>query len=161
MKKTVAVVGGTFDPITIGHEAFIKRAENLFETVYVSICCNSEKNCMFSLEERLEMISSAFKNDNNVVPIVHNGLIADLAKEKNAVILKGLRYSSDFDYEHIQAESNYMINGTETIFLSSHADDTFITSSLVRELIKANKPFEAFVSKAVSEKIKYYLQNKD
>ena len=158
MKNKVAVVGGTFDPITVGHESFIRRALELFDTVYISICCNSEKSCMFNLEQRLEMISSAFAGEKKIIPIIHTGLIADLAKEKNAVIVKGLRYSSDFDYEHLQAESNYLINGTETIFLSSHSNETFITSSLVRELVKANKPFDSFVSKDVAEKIKLYTK---
>lgn len=158
MKNKVAVVGGTFDPITVGHESFIRRALELFDTVYISICCNSEKSCMFTLEQRLEMISSAFAGEEKVIPIIHTGLIADLAKEKNAVIVKGLRYSSDFDYEHLQAESNYLINGTETIFLSSHSNETFITSSLVRELLKVNKPFDSFVSKGVAEKIKLYTK---
>lgn len=161
MKKNIAVVGGTFDPITIGHEAFVRRATELFDTVYISICCNADKSCMFNAQQRLEMLSSAFENDENIVPILHEGLIADLAKEKNAVIVKGLRYASDFDYEHLQAESNYMINGTETVFLSSHADETFITSSLVRELIKAKKPYERFVSKKVFEKIRLFTTNKD
>ena len=161
MNKRIAIIGGTFDPITIGHESFVRRALELFDLVYVSICCNAEKNCMFSLQQRLEMLSVAFEGEDRIVPIIHNGLIADLAKEKSAVIVKGLRYSSDFDYEHLQAESNYLINGTETIFLSSHSNETFITSSLIRELLKANKPFESFVSNGVAEKIKLFVQNKE
>lgn len=161
MKTNVALVGGTFDPLTNGHVSLIKRASNLFETVYVSICRNADKNCMFSLQERYEILCTAFSENSNIVPIIHDGLIADLAKEKNAVIVKGLRYSSDFDYEHLQAESNYMIGEVETIFLASHPDEMFITSSLVRELIKANKDFSLYVPEKTVATIKSYLKNKE
>jgi pantetheine-phosphate adenylyltransferase len=156
MKKKVALVGGTFDPITKGHESLVKRALELFDTVYISICLNSEKKCMFTDEERYEMLCAAFSDKENVIPVIYNGLISDLAKEKEAVIVKGLRFSSDFDYEHLQAESNYLINGTETVFLSSHSEDMFVTSSLVRELIKNKKPVDDYVSDAVLKKIKKY-----
>ncbi len=160
MKKKTVIVGGTFDPITIGHESLVRRALELFDTVYIAICVNSEKNCMFTVEERYDMLCDTFSSDTNVIPVVHYGLISDFAKSKGAVILKGLRYSSDFDYEHLQAESNYMINGVETVFLSSHSEDMFVTSSLVRELIKAQKPIDKYVSDAVFKKIKNIFQNK-
>ncbi len=158
MKTNVAIVGGTFDPITVGHEALIRRTAELFDVVYVTICFNSEKKCFFELNERLDILEKTFKDDENIIPVIHQGLIADFAKDKNAVIVKGLRYSSDFDYEHLQAESNYMINGVETLFLPSRGDCTFITSSLIRELIKAGKPFEKYVPQKSIEIIKSYIQ---
>ncbi len=158
MKKDVAIVAGTFDPLTLGHETLIKRVAELFSKVYVVIGVNCEKNTMFDLKDRFEMLSLVFKEEDNIEPIFYDGLIADVAKEKNAVIVKGLRYSSDFDYEHLQAESNFMINGVETLFLASHSEDTFVTSSLVRELIKAGKPIEKYVPDAVAYRIKSIIR---
>ncbi len=158
MKANVAIVGGTFDPITVGHEALIRRTAELFEVVYVTICVNSEKKCFFDLNKRLEILKQTFKDDENIIPAIHEGLIADFAKEKNAVIIKGLRYSSDFDYEHLQAESNFMINGVETLFLPSRGDCTFITSSLIRELIKAGKSFEKYVPRKAFGTIESYIE---
>ncbi len=154
MDKKIAVVAGSFDPITKGHEALIRRTAKLFDEVIVAICVNDDKKYMFDVQKRLEMIKSAFCDDKRIIPMVHQGLVADLAKEKDAVIVKGLRYAADFDYEHLQAESNYLINGVETLFLPSRSDEMFITSSLVRELVKANKPFNPFVSEKVAEIIK-------
>ncbi len=156
--KNIAVFGGTFDPITLGHEAIIRRAADLFSKVYVAMCPNSAKTTMFDLNFRYELLKAAFIHENNIIPIIHNGLIADFAESKDAVIVKGLRYSSDFDYEHLQAESNYMISNIETVFLSSRKDDTFITSTLVRELIKANKDFTPYVSDAVANRIKQFIR---
>ena len=160
MIKRTAVVAGSFDPITIGHEELIKRTSSLFEKVIVAICVNSEKKYMFNESQRFEMISDAFSGDSKIVPVIHEGLVADLALKNNAVIFKGLRFYSDFDYEHIQSESNYMINGVETIFLPSRSNEMFITSSLIRELIKADKEFDSFVSEKVSEKIKKIISEK-
>ena len=159
MRKT-ALVPGSYDPITIGHEAVIKRTAQIFEKVIVAICTNPEKKYTFTGEERLQMLKAAFADFENISVVFFDGLVSDLAQSYDAVIVKGLRTASDFDYEHLQSESNYMINGSETLFMPSRANEMFVSSTLVRELIKGKKDFSPYVSKGVYKIITEIINNK-
>ena len=134
--KTV-ICPGSFDPVTNGHLDIINRSSKLFDKVIVVVMKNPSKtNFCFSPEERAELIRICTKDLPNVEVDINEGLLADYAKEKKAVaVVKGLRAVSDFEYEFQQALINRKLNeGTETVFITSLADNTYISSSVVKQL---------------------------
>ena len=148
-----AVVPGSFDPITVGHLDLIKRACGMFDTVYVTAFRNAEKHGMFMEEEKLHMMRLAVKDLPNAVCSVEDGVLADFAKAHNAVIVKGLRNGTDFDYETSLAYINRAIADAETVFLPASQEYLHISSSYVREMLRYHGDF----SKAVPEAVWLYL----
>ncbi|HEY4538615.1 MAG TPA: pantetheine-phosphate adenylyltransferase [Faecalibacter sp.] len=135
----IAVFPGSFDPITIGHIDIIERAVPLFDKIIVAIGTNSSKNYMFSLEQRKEFIAQSVAKYENVEVDVYEGLTVDYCREKNArFILRGLRNPADFEFEKAIAHTNRAITNhdIETIFLLTSSGKAYISSSIVRDVMR-------------------------
>lgn len=151
MKK--AIFPGSFDPITLGHYDIIKRGVDLFDEVIVSIGVNSEKKYMFSLEERKKFIEDAFKNEPRVKVMTYEGLTVQFCKEINVpFILRGLRNPADFEFEKAIAHTNRKLSKIETVFLLTAASTSYISSSIVRDVIKNNGDYTVLVPESVRVK---------
>ena len=151
MKK--AIFPGSFDPITNGHYDIIKRGVSLFDEVIVAIGVNAEKKYMFSLEERKRFIEEAFKEEPKVRVITYSGLTIDLCKKENAeFILRGLRNPADFEFEKAIAHTNRMMSKIETVFLLTAARTSFISSSIVRDVLRNGGDITQLVPKSVIDK---------
>ncbi len=151
MKK--AIFPGSFDPITNGHYDIIKRGVSLFDEVIVAIGVNSEKKYMFSLEDRKRFIEEAFKDEPKVRVITYSGLTIDLCKKENAeFILRGLRNPADFEFEKAIAHTNRMMSKIETVFLLTAARTSFISSSIVRDVLRNGGDISKLVPESVLDK---------
>ncbi len=148
---SVALIPGTFDPITIGHEDIIQRASMLFDEVIVCIFTNSAKSTMFTADERYEFLCATVEQYRNVKADICTGLLADYAVEHRCdAIVKGARSGVDFDYEYTLASINReLAPEVETVILPSRCELLHISSTMVRELIKYGKDFSPFVPEAV------------
>lgn len=132
-----ALCPGTFDPVTNGHLDIIGRASETFETVVVGALENPSKQPMFSLEERVAMLKEACTSMPNVTVVSFRGLLVDLARAHgDAVIVKGLRAISDYEYEIQMAQMNHRLAGVETLFMSTSPRWSFLSSSLVKEVAR-------------------------
>ena len=148
-----AIFPGSFDPITNGHSDIIKRGVSLFDEVIVAIGVNAEKKYMFSLEERKRFIEEAFKDEPKVRVITYSGLTIDLCKKENAeFILRGLRNPADFEFEKAIAHTNRMMSKIETVFLLTAARTSFISSSIVRDVLRNGGDISQLVPKSVLDK---------
>jgi pantetheine-phosphate adenylyltransferase len=132
-----ALCPGTFDPVTNGHLDIIGRASETFEMVVVGALENPSKQPMFSLEERVAMLKEACSGMPNVTVVSFRGLLVDLARAHgDAVIVKGLRAISDYEYEIQMAQMNHRLAGVETLFMSTSPRWSFLSSSLVKEVAR-------------------------
>jgi len=148
-----AIFPGSFDPITLGHEDIIRRGITLFDEIVIAIGINSEKKYMFSLEERKQFLEETFKDEQNVSIITYEGLTIDLCKKINAnFILRGLRNPADFEFEKAIAHTNRRMSKIETVFLLTAAKTSYISSSIVRDVIRNNGEYELLVPDAVRVK---------
>ena len=134
----VAIVPGSFDPVTNGHLDIIKRTAQLFDVVYVSILSNSTKSPLFSVEERIELIRRVTKDFPNVQVEGFTGLLVDYARQKGAkFIVKGLRAVTDFEYEFQMSLTNKQLAPEiETFFITTNSQYAYLSSSLVKEVGK-------------------------
>lgn len=149
-----AMYPGTFDPITLGHEDLVRRAARLYENVVVAIAANpGSKEPMFTFNERVDLANAALGDLENVKVAGYEGLTVDFArKNKLAVIMRGLRAVSDFEYEFQLANMNrHLTDEVETVFLTPTEKYTFISSSLVREVATLGGDVSEFVSPIVKE----------
>jgi pantetheine-phosphate adenylyltransferase len=149
-----AMYPGTFDPITLGHEDLVRRAARLYDQVVVAIAANpGSKEPMFSFDERVELANAALGDLENVKVTGYEGLTVDFARDnKLAVIMRGLRAVSDFEYEFQLANMNrHLTDEVETVFLTPTEKYTFISSSLVREVATLGGDVSEFVSPKVKE----------
>jgi len=147
-----AMYPGTFDPITLGHEDLVRRASRLFDTVIVAIAAHTgEKAPMFTFNERVELANAALGDIENVEVTGYDGLTVDFARKHDlAVIIRGLRAVSDFEYEFQLANMNrHLTEEVETVFLTPTEKYTFISSSLVREVASLGGDVSEFVSPKV------------
>ena len=145
-----AVFPGSFDPITLGHCDIINRGTQLFDELIIAIGENLSKNYLFSLEQRKAFIENTFSDNKKIKVFIYSGLTTDFCKKIKAdYILRGLRNSSDFEYEKSIAQTNKKIGEIETVFLLSSSEKSFISSSIVREIIKHNGKFENLVPNSV------------
>ena len=133
---TRAIYPGTFDPITNGHADLIERASRMFDEVIVGIAANPSKKPLFTLEERVSLISAVTSELDNVTVIGFSGLLAEFARTENATILiRGLRAVADFEYEFQLANMNRRLNpDLESVFLTPSEENSFISSTLVKEV---------------------------
>jgi len=148
----IAVYPGTFDPFTNGHRDLVQRAAtNIFDKVYICVVENSNKNTVFSLEERVDLAKKSLENIENIEVIPFSGLLVDFATKLNAkVILRGLRVVSDFEYEFQMSSMNKKLNNNiESIFLTPSESYAFLSSSLVKEIAQLGGDVSTFVNKDV------------
>lgn len=130
-----AVCPGSFDPITYGHLDVIERASKQFDEVIVAVFANRKKDGLFSVTERLELISANVAQYKNVKVDSGSGLLVDYCKSKDVdVIVKGLRAVTDFDYELQMAQVHNQASGVETMFMATSPSHSFLSSSIVKEL---------------------------
>ena len=151
ISKKIALYPGTFDPITSGHFDIVKRALNLFDEVIIAVASSDEKNPMFSLDERINMAYLATKNLKNVRVVGFNNLTVDFAKTQKAkILIRGLRAVSDFEYElQLGYLNNSLENSIETVYLMPSLKHAFVSSSIVRNLLKFNAKTEHLLPKEV------------
>lgn len=145
-----ALFPGSFDPITLGHYDIILRGIKLFDEVIVAVGINAEKKYMFSLEERLKFIQDAFKDQPKVKVVSYEGLTVDFCKTVNAqFILRGLRNPADFEFEKAIAHTNRKLSEIETVFLLTAARTSYISSSIVRDVIRNKGNYSVLVPDSV------------
>ena len=153
----VAIYPGSFDPITVGHMDIVERATVLFDKVIISVAETDMKNPLFSSEERLDLVSSIYA-DNEKIEVVafKKKLTVDLARENNAcAIIRGLRAVSDFEYEVQLSNLNRAMNpGIESIFLSPDEKYSFISSSIIKDIARHNGELKMFVNEYVEKKLR-------
>lgn len=145
-----AIFPGSFDPITLGHLDIINRSIPLFDEIIIAIGVNAEKKYMFPLEERKRFIEETFKLEDSISVITYEGLTIDLCKKYEAdFILRGLRNPADFEFEKAIAHTNRKLSKIETIFLLTAADTSYISSSIVRDVIRNGGNYKVLVPDAV------------
>ncbi|TAA72092.1 pantetheine-phosphate adenylyltransferase [Planococcus salinarum] len=152
----VAVVPGSFDPITMGHLDIIKRASKIFDEVKVVVMNNSSKNPLFNLEERIALIAEVTNSIPNVSVDSFGGLLIDYAVEIEAnAIIRGLRAVSDFEYEmQITSMNRFLNEDIETLFMVSNNQYSFLSSSIVKEVAKYSGNITGLVPEPVEKALK-------
>ena len=155
MKRKIAIVPGSFDPITYGHIDIIKRSAQLFDEVIVAILVNPDKKYLFTLEEREEMINESIKDFNNVKVDSFSGLLVNYAKKVNStVIVRGLRAVSDFEYEmQLTFMNKALDDNIETFYMMANKQYSFISSSIVKGVSGFGADLSKFVPKHVEERL--------
>lgn len=152
----IAVCPGSFDPVTLGHLDIIRRSSKLFDQVIVVVMVNyHKKDSSFTAEERVELLQRCTGDIENIEIDTYNGLLADYTRDKGAVaIVKGLRAVSDFEYEFQQALTNKRLNPeVETIFITTSADNMFLSSSVVKQVCAFGGDISTFVPPEIREDI--------
>ncbi|WP_392447887.1 pantetheine-phosphate adenylyltransferase [Capnocytophaga canis] len=145
-----ALFPGSFDPITLGHYDIVCRALDLFDEIVVAIGVNNDKNYMFSIEERKTFIEKAFADKPKVKVTTYQGLTVDYCKEIGAsFILRGLRNPADFEFEKAIAHTNRKLSKIETVFLLTASSTSYISSSIVRDVIRNNGDYTVLVPNSV------------
>jgi pantetheine-phosphate adenylyltransferase len=149
--KRIAVCPGSFDPVTFGHMDIFRRASKLFDKVIVLVAVNAVKNPSFTVVERVQFINKAIEGLDNVVVDICDGLIADYVKQVGAcAIIKGLRAVSDFEYEFQMALANKMLyDGAETVFLTTSAENMYLSSSVVKQIASFGGDISHFVPECI------------
>lgn len=162
MSKRIAVCPGSFDPVTLGHRDIIQRASKLFDKVIVLVSVNAMKNPSFTAVERVKLIEKVTADLDNVVIDINDGLLADYVKKVGAcAIIKGLRAVSDFEYEFQMALANKILyDGAETVFLTTSAENMYLSSSVVKQIASFGGDITHFVPECILEDIKARLWKK-
>lgn len=152
---TTAIYPGSFDPVTVGHLDIIKRAARLFDNVIVAVLVNMEKKPWFTIEERTDLLKKATAGIENVEIAGFDGLLVDFAAQRHAcAIVKGLRAVSDFEYEFQMALTNRKLDDKlETVFLTSSAENMFLSSSIVKQVGLLGGDISTFVPEEIKDEI--------
>jgi pantetheine-phosphate adenylyltransferase len=144
--KKIAIFPGSFDPFTVGHYSVVKRALNFVDEVVIAIGINEAKKTLFSIDKRNFIIQKAFADEPKVRVESYDSLTVDFAKEIGAsLILRGIRSIADFEYEKTIADANRRISGIDTILLFTEPQHSFISSTVVRDLLKYGKDINCFL----------------
>ena len=156
MNTVKAIYPGSFDPVTNGHLDLIARAANIFDHLVVAILRNSQKNPLFTVEERVAMLSEGIAEFGNVSVSTFDGLLVDFAREQRAhAVVRGIRAISDYEYEFQMALMNRRLSPeVETIFLMPDAKYSFVSSRLVKEVFRLGGSVEGLVPRFVIERMK-------
>lgn len=154
--KKRAIYSGTFDPITNGHMDILKRGLKVYDEIIIAVADSSAKKPMFNLKTRVKLIQKAISNINNVTVESFNTLMVDFAKEKNVYnIIRGLRTTTDFEFELQMSYTNSSLNkDLDTMFLMPSLENAFISSSVVRELIRFGGEYAHLVPKEIIKDLK-------
>ena len=148
-----AIFPGSFDPLTLGHYDIIKRGITLFDELVIAIGVNAEKKNMFSIEERMQFITEAFKDEPKIKTLTYEGLTVDFCEKINAdFILRGLRNPGDFEFEKAIAHTNRKLSEIETVFLLTSSGKSYISSSIVRDVIRNGGDYTGLVPDTVRYK---------
>lgn len=155
MDMRIAVYPGSFDPITMGHLDIIKRASVMFDKLIITVMSNAKKTPVFTPEERVELIKKATVGIDNIEVDTYPGLLAEYTKMKGAqFIVRGLRAVSDFEYEFQMALTNRKLNpDADTIFLTTSAEYMYLSSSIVKEIIKNGSIVKDAIPDAISDEV--------
>ena len=149
MKK--AVFPGSFDPITIGHVDIVKRGIKVFDEIIIAIGDNTDKKYMFPKEKRVEFVKQTFNNYDNIKIESYDGLTVDFCKKNNIeFMIRGLRNPADFEFEKSIALTNRELTDIETIFFLTSPENSFISSSIVRDLIRNNGDYKLFIPEGIT-----------
>jgi pantetheine-phosphate adenylyltransferase len=152
----IALFPGTFDPVTFGHIDIIERSLPLFDKLYIGIGINSNKEPMFSAEQRIKWLDEIFKKEPRIKAVVYEGLTVECCRKVRAnYILRGIRYVNDFEYEKAIADMNRSLDeAIETVFLTCLPKFTSVASTLVRDVIRNGGDVSQFVPSAVLKTIR-------
>ncbi|WP_101772678.1 pantetheine-phosphate adenylyltransferase [Peptostreptococcus faecalis] len=155
-KSVKAIFAGSFDPITNGHVDIIERAAKMFDKLKIGILINPNKQTMFTVEERVELVKKTLSHIDNVEVIFFEGLLIDFCKKNDiSVLVRGIRSSADVDYELQMAHMNKELEDSiETIILPTNTKYSFISSSLIKEVLHFGANIENLVPKCVLEELK-------
>ena len=145
--KKIAVYPGSFDPITYGHLDIINRGLKVFDEVIIAVACNSQKNALFSFDERVDLIRKVVGDQERVTVDTFTGLLINyIASRKAHVVIRGLRAISDFEYEFQIAQMNSCISkNVETLFMMTSLQYGYLSSSIVKEVCSLNGNIDGFV----------------
>lgn len=162
LSEKIAVVPGSFDPITNGHLDIIKRAADVFDIVYVAVLNNSSKQPLFNVEERISLIAEVTKQFSNIRIESSSGLLIEYAQQKKAqAIVRGLRAVSDFEYEmQITSMNRVLDEHIETFFIMTKNQYSFLSSSIVKEVAKYGGNVSELVPKVVEQALKEKFNTK-
>jgi len=148
-----AVFPGSFDPITLGHYDIIERGLKLFDEIIIAIGINAEKKYMFDLEQRKRFIEDSFYGNDKIKVMDYSGLTVDFCEKHEAsFILRGLRNPADFEFEKAIAHTNRKLSEIETVFLLTSSGKSYISSSIVRDVIRNNGDYTGLVPQTVRVK---------
>mgnify|MGYP001247914930 FL=1 len=149
MKK--AIFPGSFDPITIGHVDIIKRAMKVFDEIIIAVGDNTDKKYMFPKEKRVEFVKQTFNNYNSIKIESYSGLTVDFCNKNNTeFMIRGLRNPGDFEFEKSIALTNRKMTDIETIFFLTSPENSFVSSSIVRDLIRNSGDYKLFIPKGIT-----------
>ena len=151
----IAVFPGSFDPVTVGHIDLVKRALPLFDKIIIAVGINSQKKSLYTLEQRLSWLQRVFKDMERVEIAYFEGLTANFCMKQEAkYLLRGLRNGSDFDYEKTISQLNFIIGyEIDTVFLISQPQYSFISSTIVREIIRGKGDVSKFVPELILDEL--------
>jgi pantetheine-phosphate adenylyltransferase len=149
--EKIAIFPGSFDPFTIGHESIVRRAISLFDKIYIMIGFNANKKSFFPIEKRLKWINQVFKDESTVSVRLHDGLTVDFCKEVGAqYILRGIRTSSDFEYERAIAQINKKMHPEiESVFLLTLPEHTPVNATIIRDIVSHGGDASMFLPKGL------------
>jgi pantetheine-phosphate adenylyltransferase len=153
------VCPGSFDPVTNGHLDIVSRASRLFDEVVVAVMINKTKQGLFSVDERIEMLEEVTKEYGNVKIDKWHGLLVDFCRQNDIpMIVKGLRAVSDYEYELQMAQMNHRMAGVETMFMSTNPLYSYLSSSLMKEIVKYGGDVSGLIPEAVHGRLAERLQ---
>ena len=145
-----AIFPGSFDPLTLGHSDIIQRGITLFDELIIAIGSNAEKKYMFTIEQRMKFIKDAFASEPKIKVQTYEGLTVDFCKKQDAeFILRGLRNPADFEFEKAIAHTNRKLSEIETVFLLTSSGKSYISSSIVRDVIRNGGDYTGLVPDSV------------